>query len=349
MELRVVAEDVGVGFLPATGVVRALDLPDGVRVDTGIAVGSVISPFYDSLVAKVIAHGPDRAACVAQLRDALDATWIEGVATNVELLAAVLDEPAFAAGRLHTGFLGEHRIVERLAVVPDEVIAAAAGARSLVPVAADPVVSPVSARIIDPWRLPVPWRVGRVAEPTRWRIGGRTVEAHTMTGEHGSTARVEVGHRTFRVRLLGGDGASGWSTEVDGTPAWLRPAGPGRPVDVVIWGGRRYRITLAPPPAIEALAPDADEPDARTAPMPGRVARLLVAVGDHVAVNAPLVVLEAMKMEHVIAAAGPGRVSHIHVAVGDQVGRGAALVDLEGTRPNREGTLAPDLDGAQGA
>ena len=108
MELRVVAEDAAAGFLPSTGVVTAFDLPGTVRVDTGVGVGSTVSPFYDSLLAKVIAHGTDRSAAIATLVDALDATRIEGVATNVDLLAAVLDEPAFRAGDLHTGFLDEH-------------------------------------------------------------------------------------------------------------------------------------------------------------------------------------------------------------------------------------------------
>ena len=95
-------------------------------MDTGIEAGSTVSPFYDSLLAKVIAHGADRAATIAALVEALDATRIEGVATNVDLLAAVLDEPAFRAGELHTGFLDEHAVVERLAAVPDEVVVAAA-------------------------------------------------------------------------------------------------------------------------------------------------------------------------------------------------------------------------------
>ena len=129
MELRIVAEDPLTGFLPSTGVVTALDLPGGVRVDTGIEAGSTISPYYDSLLAKVVAHGADRATVVAALVDALDATRIEGVATNVDLLAAVLDEPAFRAGELHTGFLEEHAIVDRLAAVPDEVARGGRGLR----------------------------------------------------------------------------------------------------------------------------------------------------------------------------------------------------------------------------
>jgi biotin carboxyl carrier protein len=161
--------------------------------------------------------------------------------------------------------------------------------------------------------------------------------------------RVEVAGRSFGVRLVGGAAPTGWALEVDGTPATIRPAGPGRPVDIVTWHGRRHRLVPAPPPSIGSLAADVDEPDALAAPMPGRVARLLVNVGDHVTANAPLVILEAMKMEHVIAAAGPGRVSHIHVAAGHQVARGAALVDLEGIEPvDASATSEGVLDGAEG-
>ena len=320
MEVRVVAEDVAAGFLPATGLVTAFDVPEGVRVDAGIAVGSVISPFYDSLVAKVIAHGRDRSGTIARLCDALDATRIEGVATNLDLLAAVLDEPAFRAGDLHTGFLAEHDVVERLGEVPDEAIAAAAAARSLAPATADGG---------DPWRSARPWRVGRSGERTRWIVGGRTREAMTDVTEARAAATVDVGGRGFDVLWSGGDREAGWSVEIAGEPALVRPATAVRRVETVTWRGRRHRIALAPPPSADAPGAVSDEPDALSAPMHGRIVRIHVREGEHVRANAPLLVLEAMKMEHVIASTAPGLVSRVHVAVGDQVMRGAPLVDLD--------------------
>ncbi len=328
MELRVVAEDVGAGFLPSTGVVTALDLPADVRVDTGIEAGSTISPFYDSLVAKVIAHGSDRSACLERLRDAVDATRIEGVATNLDLLAAVLDEPAFVAGDLHTGFLAEHRVVEGLGDVPPEAIAAATAARWLGLGADGPPP--------DPWRSTGSWRLGRVAEPTRWRLADGAVRAaEASPGGRSGVARVTVGDGAVEVMVVGREARGSWQLAVIGADpdpaavAVVRPATGHLWCARVEWAGRRYRLALAPPPAVGTLEPDADEPDALTAPMPGRVVRLLVEAGDHVPANAPLVVLEAMKMEHVIAAAAPGRVTRLHVAVGDRVARGAALVDLD--------------------
>ena len=336
MEVRIVAEDVAAGFLPATGVVTAFEIPGAVRVDAAIGAGSAVSPFYDSLVAKVIAHGRDRAEAIGRLHDALDVTRIDGVATNVDLLAAVLDEPAFLAGDLHTGFLAEHRVVEGLVGVPDEVIAAAAAARSLAPGAAagaaDASGVPAAAtggRAADPWQSGRPWRLGRAGEPTRWAVGGCEREVMTTLDETRRTARVALGGHLIEVEWSGGDAAAGWLLTIGGERVLVRPrTGAGR-AETVTWRGRRHRIAIAPPPSLEMLSEDADAPDALAAPMHGRIVRIHVAVGDHVRANTPLLVLEAMKMEHVIAASAPGRVTRLHVAVGDQVGRGAPLVDLE--------------------
>ena len=320
MELRIVAEDPTAGFLPSTGVVTTFDVPAGVRVDTGIVRGSTISPFYDSLVAKVIAHARDRSASLERLREALDATRIEGVATNVDLLAVVLDEPAFAAGDLHTGFLEEHRVADRLADVPAEVGAGAAAARSLAPDDGDRG---------DPWRRTVPWRIARTGEPTRWLAGGRTFAAVASLDAGRATATVVVGSRSVDARLGGGDPDAGWSIAIGDERALVRPATGERRVETVTWHGRRHRLALATAPSGEMAVAEADEPDALAAPMPGRVVRVHVAEGEHVRANAPLVILEAMKMEHVIAATAPGRVTRLHVAAGDQVVRGAPLVDLD--------------------
>ena len=317
IEVRVVAEDAAAGFLPATGVVTAFDVPGGVRVDTGVGAGSVISPFYDSLVAKVIAHGADRTEALVRLADALDGLRLEGVASNVDLLAAVLAEPAFTAGDLHTGFLEEHRIAEGLrTVVPrDRRRGRRARARS----------HPFARGA--PWAAGRPWRMAGVGETTRWIAGDRSIEAVADRTSAGTGAVVRIDGAAFDVVLVAGDGA-GWTLLVDGEPAFVRPAAGGRIVDTVTWHGRSHRLRLAGPPSPEALGPESDEADALSAPMPGRIVRLHVAEGDHVGATDPLLVLEAMKMEHVIAATAPGRVARVFVAVGDQVGRGEPLIEL---------------------
>ena len=318
IEARIVAEDVTAGFLPATGTVTAFDVADHVRVDTGIGPGSTISPFYDSLVAKVIAHGPDRSTAIERLAEALDGTRLDGVASNLDLLAAVLAEPAFTAGDLHTGFLEEHAVVDGLRTVEPAVIAAAAGMGSLAP-----------DRAAGPWAPGRSWRIGGVGEPTRWVAAGRVIEATTEVLHPGLEARVSVEGEWFDVHRTGGDLDDRTDLRVNDEPASLRPAGGSRVVDSVEWRGRRRRVHRAPPPSADALGAEADEPDALSAPMPGRVVRLHVAIGDHVLATDPLVVLEAMKMEHVIAATAPGRVARLFAAVGDQVARGAPLVELE--------------------
>jgi 3-methylcrotonyl-CoA carboxylase alpha subunit len=328
MELRVVAEDVAAGFLPSTGAVAALELPDGVRVDTGIEAGSLVSPHYDSLLAKVIAHGTDRVAVIDRLRAALDETRIEGVATDLDLLAAVLDEPAFVAGELHTGFLEEHRVAERLGDVPPEVVAAAAAARWL------RLDAPIPSR--DPWRSGGSWRPGRLGEPSRWRLGDGTERIATVSGGSSpGVALATIGDRTWEATPGSADTGGGWRLAIaDGdtggdAPAVVRPAAGRCRYASVVWAGRRHRLAEAPPLEPGISVHEADEPDALTAPMPGRIVRVLASEGEHVRANAPLVILEAMKMEHVIAAAAPGRVARLHVAAGDQVARGAALVDLD--------------------
>jgi acetyl/propionyl-CoA carboxylase alpha subunit len=324
MELRVVAEDAAAGFLPSTGVVTAFDLPDGVRVDTGVVAGSTVSPYYDSLLAKVVGLGPDRATTIAALVDALDGTRIEGVETNLDLLAAVLAEPAFVAGDLHTGFLDEHAIAARLSEVPDAVLAAAAAARSL-----GPHPSSGEADVRDPWRVAVPWRTGRIGEPLRWLVGGETRTTRTSVLPGAGVASVAVDDEPLIASRAGGDAASGWAIAIGAETALVRPAIGRRRVETVTWLGRRHRLRPAPPASDVRAATIVDAPDALSAPMPGRVVRIHVGAGDHVGEHQPLVILEAMKMEHVIAAASPGRVARLHVAVGDQVQRGQPLVDLD--------------------
>ncbi len=338
MELRVVAEDAAAGFLPSTGVVTAFDLPETVRVDTGVGAGSTVSPFYDSLLAKVVAHQPDRASTIAALVDALDATRIEGVATNVDLLAAVLDEPAFRAGDLHTGFLDEHAVAARLGDVPDEAIAAAAAARSMgaphgQPLDADAATGATAAGG-DPWRIPVPWRSGRIDEPLRWVAGGRVRTTRTTVAPVGGSATVTIDGRGIVATRTGGDASVGWTVEIGPETALVRQAVAGRRVETVTWSGRRHRLAPAPAASDAGAAAVADSPDALTAPMPGRIVRIHVDAGTHVRANAPLVILEAMKMEHVIAASAPGRVAGVHVAVGEQVQRGQLLVDLDASAPD---------------
>jgi 3-methylcrotonyl-CoA carboxylase alpha subunit len=297
--------------------VTALDLPPGVRVDTGIEAGTTVSPFYDSLLAKVVAHGRDRGEAIERLVAALDGARIEGVATNLDLLAAVLDEPAFRAGDLHTGFLEEHRVAERLGDVPPPAIAAVAGAHTLAPPASD-----------GPRAGGRAWRLGGIAEPARLDAGGRTWEA-SCTRQPDGAVRVALDGAEYVVRALGTRPDGDLHLDVDGAEATVRPAVDGRVVETVTLDGRHHRIRSAPPPGTVVATGAGEIAGALTAPMPGRIVRVHVRAGDHVRANEPLLVLEAMKMEHVIAPTAPARVARLLVGEGEQVTRGQPLVELD--------------------
>ena len=273
----------------------------------------------------MIAHGPDRAAAIATLADALDELRLEGVESNLDLLAAVVAEPAFRAGDLHTGFLEEHRIVEGLRDIPPEAVAAAAAWRSLGGVWSRKPVGRRSS--VAPRAGSGSGRGGsRAASP--WR---RSSTSTTRPGRHASRSATP-GSRSS----CGTDGRGRGDARCSGT---ARSASAPRPaagvVDTVtIAGGRtgcacchRRRATTAP--RLRSAG------GAITAPMPGRIVRINVAAGDDVAATQPLIVLEAMKMEHVIVAPSAGRVARLLVAVGDQVTRGEALAELaaDGVEP----------------
>src|SRR5439155_355749 len=123
IEVRVIAEDPLSGFLPSSGTIERFMRPHFVRIDTWVKDGTHVSPYYDSLLAKIIAHDSDRASAAQTLAQALQEVWIDGVADNVDLLLATIEHAAFLNGELHTGFLEDHRVIEDLAEVPPHVMA----------------------------------------------------------------------------------------------------------------------------------------------------------------------------------------------------------------------------------
>ena len=318
IEVRLCAESPRDGYRPTPGSVAHVRWPEGagVRVDSGIESGSVVSPAYDSLVAKLIALGDDRSAAVAKLSLALRALELDGLETNRDLLQAVLDDDAFRRGDIDIHYL-QARTDLRDALLPDEVRwrhAAAVGfslleqrsARSLVPVPA-----------------------------AGWRNVGRALHADELSDAGG---RIEV-------RVSAPDAPA--EVVVDGE--W-RPAGSATThkgvVDHTGADGlrRRYRVRLEPhaafvngPEGQSTFALRAEDDAAEgggiagecRAPLPGAVTKVLVSVGDAVAEGDALVVLEAMKMEHTLRALGAGTVRAVHGAPGQQVDVGDLLVEME--------------------
>jgi 3-methylcrotonyl-CoA carboxylase alpha subunit len=314
--VRIIAEDALNGFLPSSGTIQRFNRPDVVRTDTWIKEGTFVSPYYDSLLAKVIAHDVDRASAATKLAQALREVWIDGVADNVDLLLATVEHPAFLAGELHTGFLEEQRIAEAVADVPSPAMAAVSAVDALTP--------PVDG---DPWQARTGWRLGRLDQPAEWSRAGRVHSAHVTADLGGDGVHVAVGGQTWLVRLLDGD-THRRRLSVGSQAATVWDYAERR---VVEWAGRSYRFQRPAPLSIEETASDrgaAGGEGRLTAPMPGRVVKIAIVDGQHVSQNQPLVVLEAMKMEHVVEAPHAGVVTEVCVQVGQQVPSGARLLTI---------------------
>jgi acetyl/propionyl-CoA carboxylase alpha subunit len=314
IEARVIAEDALAGFLPSSGRVEVFQAPAGVRADTWLRDGTTVSPYYDSLLAKVIAHDVTRHAAASRLAEALREMRIKGVRDNVDLLLATVESEPFLRGELHTGFLEEQRLLEELAEVPPPVIAAAAALDRLEP-----------GKVDDPWRSRTGWRQARLAERAVWVRAGRE-HAARVSGVAGQTERVvvDVDGRSVHVRRTG----TASRLEVEGESVTIRDFAD---VRIVQWHDRTYRLERGQPPRIEDVAVSGragGEAGQVTAPMPGRIVKLVVRDGERVALNQPLVVLEAMKMEHVVEAPHAGIVAEVHVNEGEQVASGALLLSL---------------------
>ncbi|MGE0866965.1 MAG: biotin carboxylase N-terminal domain-containing protein [Kofleriaceae bacterium] len=309
IEVRLCAEDPERDYLPTTGTVHALDIPSTVRADIGIAAGSEVSIHYDSMLGKLIAHAATRHGAAQVLRRALDGLWLPGVVTNRSHLARIVAHPAFLAGELDTHFLERHA---------GELAAKPAGLDQL-RIAAIAVVVHGLARHTPSPLAPPGWRNVRFADQElQFTLDDATVMIGYRPSDHG-TIDCAIGGKTTRIARYGVDGDRVWFVDGDGHRRNARVLAPD--------GGRGARGWVHIDDRTFALAeqPRFPEPTmARvtgglTAPMPGKVVKVLVELGQSVAAGTALVVLEAMKMEHTVRADGAGVVGAIHVAVGDQV------------------------------
>ena len=331
IEVRLYAEDPARGFLPQTGTLERLTMPaEGphVRVDTGVREGDAISVHYDPMIAKLIVWDHDRPAAVRRLTKALAATVIGGVNTNRQYLLEIAAHPAFAAGEVDTGFIDRHAgdLLPSSRPASDRVLALAA---CQVLIERRAAVAAAAARSADPWS---PWNL-----TNGWRLNGEAVE--TVRFRDGDApVEIAVRHRgsSWRLTLPGGEMDASAEAEEDGTLAAdlggrrVRAAviADGDTV-IVMDGGRAHRL-LRHDPAAAAAAQDTGG-GKLTSPMPGKIVRILAKAGDTVRRGTPLIVLEAMKMEHTIAAPGDGTVERIAFQVGDMVEEGVELVAITST------------------
>ncbi len=286
MEARLYAEDPAKGFLPATGTPGPqFQPPRHVRWDSGVEAGDTITAHYDPMIAKVIAHGPDRAQCIAELRHALEQLVTWPLVNNGAFLHRLLGQAEFAAGEVDTGFIAQH--LDELATPAQpsqQVIDACATAIALASGGED------TARALLGTALEQP------ASPWRYLVGMRT------NGEPSRSVRVRSGSQAFVGTLSPGHGNMRY---------WSTPAGL-----LAQEAGETWLFT-----ADEARSGGAAglSDGAIVAPMPGKVIALLAAEGQQVAEGERLMVLEAMKMEHALTAPFAGTVTGLAVTEGAQV------------------------------
>jgi 3-methylcrotonyl-CoA carboxylase alpha subunit len=325
IEVRLYAENPARGFLPATGTLHRLHFPRGeaVRVDTGVRQGDTVTPFYDPMIAKIIAYGDDRALARARLIRALADTAVLGVATNLGFLARVIAAADFAAGLVDTGFVERRREALLAPADPPPVLALAAA--TLQRLLSRKIAVGPGRVAADAWSRRDGWRLNLPAAPLDFlfRVG---------ESEHavGATA---TGPGHWRLAIAGTLYEALGEQEADDCLAIVLD-GMRRTVRVLEYRGATSVFVAGESwafEALDALAPPAGASAAvgrLTAPMPGRVVQVMVDAGDAVRLGQPLMVVEAMKMEHTIAAPRDGTVAAVHFAPGDQVEEGAELIAM---------------------
>jgi 3-methylcrotonyl-CoA carboxylase alpha subunit len=323
-EARLYAEDVGKGFLPATGRLTHLAFPEAtsftrgpVRIDSGVRTGDEISPWYDPMIAKVIVHGPDRAAALSLLATTLDRCQIAGCTTNRDVLVALARHDGFRSGQVDTGLIA--RDLELLTIAAPQ------------PPEAPALAALAALNLLDPSGDDDPWD-----RRTGWRAWGRGESHATLhQGERNLSLRIaHLGTGEFHVT---GSGIDLGLTLLDGRPDALRFAAGGLQATAqihrsgdrisVFLGGRMHEFTLPDP--LDTATHDAPGSSAILAPMPGLVSRLATRAGDRVSKGTSLLVLEAMKMEHSLTAPRDGVVAEVLVVAGEQVADGTLLIRLE--------------------
>ncbi|MEU9570564.1 acetyl/propionyl/methylcrotonyl-CoA carboxylase subunit alpha [Streptomyces massasporeus] len=290
VEARICAEDPARGFLPSGGTVLKLREPqgDGVRTDSGLTEGTEVGSLYDPMLSKVIAYGPDRATALRKLRAALAETVTLGVQTNAGFLRRLLAHPAVVSGDMDTGLV--EREVEGLVPtdVPEEVYEAAAAVRL-------EALKPEPGGWTDPFSVPSGWRLGGAPKPPVFPLRVQEPVEHTPRG-----AATVTGDRV--------------SVTLDGVRHTFH-----RAADWLGRDGDAWHVRDHDPVAASLTRAAHAGADSLTAPMPGTVTVVKVAVGDEVSAGQSLLVVEAMKMEHVISAPHAGKVTELDVAPGTTV------------------------------
>lgn len=313
IEARLYAEDPSHGFLPSTGRVSVYREPPGIRLDSGIAAGTEVTSHYDPMLAKAIAHAPDRTSALKRLHDGLRETRMLGPTTNLPWLLGLIKRPEVQSGRIDTTLL--ERIRREIVVEPkDEELLAGLAAVTLLG----------QQRSDDPWHALDGWRLGergcslmRLTGPSgdieaelapdglgRWRLGKVGVQVHVQPPSR------HAGPQLLRVQEPGGLLRT-YEADRDGDRVWI------------VEEGVPFAFALAQERAQRHAGADSLQ-----APMPGVVLEVRASAGSEVSEGEVLVVLESMKMELSVASPEDGVIGAVHVSAGDRVNQGQALLEM---------------------
>ena len=321
IEARIYAENPEKGFLPSTGSLLHLRLPDAVafahgevRIDAAVRQGDAITPHYDPMIAKLIVHGDDRSQALSRMQQALQAIEIVGPATNVAFLSRLIATSAFTDAELDTGLIERNHAVlfPTTEPVPVEMVAL-----WLAKLATPEIISH------DPWDSAQGWRLnGSYRRQLCFECDDQASElvldyrregwCIAYQSEETMLTQITVDHTEVSL-LIEGQCISGRVIRVDDRFH-------------VFWQGRHRVISWSDP--IAHAGESETEGGRLTAPMPGKIVQLMVAEGASVEKGTPLLIMEAMKMEHTISAPAKGKVEALNYAVGDQVAEGAQLLSF---------------------
>src|SRR5579864_8835443 len=334
IEARIYAEHPARGFLPSTGRLKHLRMPEGVefsigepgrkapvRIDSGVREGDTITPFYDPMIAKLIVHGATRDEALARMSRALRRCEVVGPHTNVEFLQRIVTSEPFSTADLDTGLIERHydALFAPVQKPFKEALALACGALL--------TREGGTAHGASPWDALSHWRLNSgYTQTLAWRdIDSETAFAVTFAREGAAQTLEYAGHRDA-FTWWSGQGAHEYGATIGDTHVTGRVFIDGDTFHVFC-GGAALAFEWQ---NLLAHAADAEHGEGRlTAPMPGKVIAVLVEPGTVVEKGTPLIVMEAMKMEHTIGAPAAGKVAEVLYAVGDQVADGAQLLVME--------------------
>jgi len=324
VEARLYAEDPAAGYLPQSGVLRRfeIDPAPGLRVETGVASGSVVGSDYDPMLAKIVAHAGSRSEAVRRLAAALEGMRIHGLRTNRDQLVAALRHPEFAAGEVDTGLLERHHAVLTVPRGGAEAVRLHAAASALAGMAA----RRGAATTVLPG-LPAGWR-NNPSQPQAVAFagpGGERVDVRYRVERNGAVADVEVDGEALPGLRVDDLAADAVVLEVDGRRRRVAVARTGEVVDCDSVLGHTELVELDPFP----LPEEAAEAGSLVAPLAGVVIRVAAPAGATVAAGDLLVAIESMKVEYRVTAPDAGRVADVRVVEGERVEAGTVLVVLD--------------------